>query len=56
MCLYTLDTGTGVATLVGTTGLFQTPFLGLTWCGGLTTIARRTSDERPVGHREHLHR
>ncbi len=39
VCLYTLDAGTGVATLVGTTGIFQTPFLGLTWCGGLTTIA-----------------
>jgi hypothetical protein len=39
VCLYTLDPGTGVATLVGTTGLYQTAFFGLTWCGGLSTIA-----------------
>lgn len=39
VCLYTLDPGTGMATLVGTTGLFETPFFGITWCGGLNTIA-----------------
>jgi hypothetical protein len=39
VCLYTLDPATGVATLVGTTGLFETPFYGLASCGGLTTIA-----------------
>ncbi len=44
VCLYTLDAGTGVATLVGTTGLFQTPFFGLSWCAGLLTIADTTEN------------
>jgi hypothetical protein len=39
VCLYTLDPGTGVATLVGTTDVYQTPFFGIAWCGGLNTLA-----------------
>jgi hypothetical protein len=39
VCLYTLDAGTGIATLVGTTDLFETPFLGLASCSGLTTLS-----------------
>lgn len=39
VCLYTLDPATGTATIVGTTGSPMTPFLGISWCGGLTTVA-----------------
>ena len=56
VCLYTLDPGTGVATLVGTTGLFQTPFFGLALVRRPPHHRRHDDDERRVGHREHLHR
>ena len=38
VCLFTLDAGSGVATIIGTTGLFETYFLDLTSCAsGLIT-------------------
>lgn len=39
VCLFTVDPGTGAATIVGTTGLFQTAFSQLAWCNGLVSIA-----------------
>lgn len=39
VCLFTVDPATGAATIVGTTGLFQTVFSQLAWCGGLLSIA-----------------
>ena len=38
VCLFTLDAGSGVATIIGTTGLFETYFIDLTSCAsGLIT-------------------
>jgi len=39
VCLFTVDPTTGVASIIGTTGLYETEFLGLAWCGGLVTLA-----------------
>jgi hypothetical protein len=39
VCLFTLDAGSGAATLIGTTGLFETYFFDLTSCtSGLRTL------------------
>ena len=39
VCLFTVNPATGVATIVGTTGLFETVFSQLAWCGGLISTA-----------------
>ncbi len=39
VCLYTVNPGTGTAAVIGTTGVFETPFFALAWCGGLNTLA-----------------
>ena len=58
VCLFTLDAGTGVATLVGTTGLFETYFFDLTSCasGLITQFVDSELGGLRVGHREHLDR
>lgn len=44
VCLFTVDPTTGTATIVGTTGLFQTVFFALAWCDGLLSIADTTGN------------
>lgn len=44
VCLWTVDAGTGTATLVGTTGLFETTFFALAWCNGLLSLADTTGN------------
>jgi hypothetical protein len=48
VCLYSLNPTTGVASLVGTTGLFETPLFGLASCGSLASIALLEEDEEGI--------
>lgn len=50
VCLYTLNPSTGVATIVGTTGLFETPFFGLASCGSLTSISFAQDSEASIAY------